>query len=139
MENKKPLLIIAERNSNVASLLARVFEENGWQAAVAGNGRDAWRLCRGDVAPRLLVLDEEIENPGCAALLEKIRLFRPEIPVILHVFSGSGVNERLRALAAKVVEKSPDIGMLLRASNRLGMKNFSASQIGADMTDNGFS
>ncbi len=81
----KPIILVAEDNPDLQSLLRHVLESDGYEVRVAGDGLEALELYDA-IAPDLLVLDIMMPKLSGFEVLREVRgddAYRQDIPVLV--------------------------------------------------------
>jgi DNA-binding NtrC family response regulator len=128
-------ILIAERNRNVRELLRRELAAEGYRIETAGCAKEVdGRL---PAAPPLdaIVLDNDMPEAGRAAMVRKIRLARPNLPVIVHGHGIEEAGEALRERFTTFVKKSEDLSRLKAAVAGVLGRNQPEKYAGREMTD----
>ena len=91
-----PTVLVVDDDDLVRSLVCRMLENDGHEVVAASDGRHALDLIR-EAVPDLIVTDIEMPNTDGCALLEKVRMHWPSVPVV----GMSGAAARHRGSAAR--------------------------------------
>ena len=91
-----PMVLLAEDNTQIQSLVAQVLRMDGYHVLVTSDGieaSEALRKVRDEVD--LLVLDLDLPGRHGLTVLREIRQHRPELPVLIATGSVSFTIEEL--------------------------------------------
>jgi DNA-binding response OmpR family regulator len=89
-------VLIVEDESKIAGFLAQAFQEEFYEAAVAGDGESALALIRGEVFD-LVVLDVMLPGLDGFSVLREIRSLKLAVPVMMLTARDS-VGDKVRGL-----------------------------------------
>lgn len=98
-------ILITDRNKHVRNFLRRELSDEGYLVEVAADGRDLLRTINKVGLPDLLILDLEIPQIGGVAILKRLQLEHPQLPVIIHTFPTEESSHPTVQKAAAFVEK----------------------------------
>ena len=89
-------LLIVEDDEKIARLLEILFENNGFEVAVAYSGTEGWSLFQ-QIKPDITVLDLMLPGIDGFELLEKIRSVDEEVGVVVLTARGE-IENRIKGL-----------------------------------------
>ena len=87
------MILVVDDDSSVRLSLKMLFTRSGYEVAVAASPSEAMETVRSDATLRLVMLDMNFSRSTSGdeglTLLRQIKIFRPEVPVILMTAWGS--------------------------------------------------
>ncbi len=114
-------ILIADRNRHVREFLRRELGAEGYQVAVARDGRELLACIDGTEPPHLLILDLEIPYLDELEIWTLLKDRQPPLPVVVHTFlpdpahltvplvatflEKKGDTDQLKAVVAEVIGK----------------------------------
>ncbi|UYQ95438.1 response regulator transcription factor [Chitinophaga horti] len=94
----KTRLLLVEDEQVLATVIRETLELNGFNVALAGNGREGWELFR-SFQPEICILDVMMPKKDGVSLLEEIRMTNEAVPVIF-LTAKTGTDDVIRGLSA---------------------------------------
>jgi len=92
----KNLILIVEDNKDLANLLEKILQFQGYITQVAHNGEDGWSKVV-DEKPKVVVTDVNIPKMNGFKLLQKIKKHYKEIEVII-ITADSDTRDGVKAI-----------------------------------------
>ena len=80
-------ILIADRNPNVREFLRREMSAAGYRVRLAVSGTQALEYASSHPVS-LLIVDPDLPDADSIALLEKLRISVPSLPIVVHTFSA---------------------------------------------------
>lgn len=108
-------ILIADRNRNVRDFLRRELSAAGYEIIVARDGNHLLAELEKNGPLDLLVLDLEIPDTDSSKILERTRMRRPPLPVIIHTFLTEESERDAQGGTQIYIEKSGNIDHLKSA------------------------
>jgi len=120
---KTPLILIADPNPFVRSLLTRELTAEGYQTVEAGNSKEIFDQLNVENPPDLMVI--EIDLPVSIGLnaLERVQNLVPHIPQIVYTLFTDYENHPTVQKADDFIEKNEDLHDLLYSISAI-IENF---------------
>lgn len=78
-------ILIADRNPNVREFLRREMSAAGYRVCVAVSGTQALEYAS-SYPVDLMIVDPDLPDADSLALLEKLRICAPSLPIVVHAF-----------------------------------------------------
>lgn len=80
-------ILIADRNPNVREFLRREMSAAGYRVSLAVSGIQALNYASSHPVD-MLIVDPDLPDADSVALLEKLRISAPSLPIVVHAFSA---------------------------------------------------
>lgn len=96
MEKKASILLVDDEVDFLRSIV-KWLKSIGYTVSIALNGKDAIQLIKGANAVNILFLDMDMPEMSGLEVLEKIREFNKELPILLMVDNSSDEKRFVRA------------------------------------------
>ena len=113
------MILVVDDDKAIRLSLKLVLERNGYDVALAEEPKEAVRIVRGTTAVELVLMDMNYSNSTDGeeglTLLRQVRIFRPDVPVILMTAWGTIdlAVQGMRGGAFDFITKPWDNGVLL--------------------------
>jgi len=100
------IILIADKNPNIRSLIVREFKSDGYQVRHAGTVSEILYNISGlSGHPILLILDPDLPDADSTSLEKILNERIPHIPVIIHALKPDFLNNNRFVHAKEIIEK----------------------------------
>ena len=129
-ENSRGMVLIAEDEKQLQMLTTQILESKGFETICADNGEEAVKMFESQRDQiKLVLLDLVMPKMGGGEAYDRIRLIRPDIPVIFQTGNNPdsiNINQWTK-LGFPVLRKPYSMKELLTAVDKLLAKNAQAA------------
>lgn len=80
---REPLILVADDEKNICSLLERCFKRQGYRVCLSANGKEAQEILDREEGINVAIFDLQMPELGGLELLNLIQVKRLKIPVII--------------------------------------------------------
>lgn len=100
------IILIADKNPNIRSLIMRELRSDGYHVRNAGTVSEILYHVSGlSGHPILLILDPDLPDAGHASLEKVLNERIPQIPIIIHALKPDHLNQNRFIHAREIIEK----------------------------------
>ena len=129
-------LLVIDDEEGIRNLLDTLLSRKGYDVVLAASGRKGLELFRRE-CPNVVVLDLNMPEMGGVAVLQQIRMLKPDQPVI--VLTGAGTPEKEQQVVAlgvsEFVEKEFSLHRLGDALKRVDAAETHVELVIAELCD----
>jgi DNA-binding NtrC family response regulator len=117
---KKHILIVDDE-APIREILAQMLGQNGFRVTEAATATEALQVMQRDV-PDLIISDLQLEESDGLAMIQQLKVARPELPVILLtgvLFDDDVVRDTLSRVVTAYLPKTTPLASILGEVRRL--------------------
>lgn len=124
------IILIADKNPNIRSLIMRELKSDGYNVRQAGTVSEMLYHISGSAGnPMLLILDPDLPDAEHTSLEKILNERIPQIPIIIHALKPDFLNHNRFVHAKEIIEKDDKSIETLKKAVSKTLILFSTSQI----------